>query len=136
MAANRERGLSKHVKTSPPEVDVNRSQQVSFRLVANLTSVCGFFLMKSCGPINQWEVKCFKGKNPQRYYISFHNLFIIYFSIPPRKTRRYLWHYYYCNIIQKNLNTTDTIAFIYVPTKTFKSKIRVWTLGHYIQLLI
>lgn len=32
-------------------------------------------------------------------------------------------HYYYCNMTQKNRNTTDAVAFIHMPTKAFKCKI-------------
>lgn len=32
-------------------------------------------------------------------------------------------HYYYCNIIQKNHNTSDATAYIYKPIKAFKCKI-------------
>ena len=47
-----------------------------------------FCYLKSCSYINQWEVKCFKGKNPQRYYRQFHNLFL--HIRPPKPSWSYL----------------------------------------------
>lgn len=85
MTSRRERGFLKHVKASPQEVEIKSSRQISLWLLQISLFFC---YLKSCSYINQWEVKCFKGKNPQRYYRQFHNLFL--HIRPPKPSWSYL----------------------------------------------